>query len=90
MSQSGFGGFDAAFEQLATTVSPSVVDSVGKMLEYPLDRVARDITRMRSSGDPPLCLCLPYWSPTRSEPSPSSSAGFGDEIPRRPLAHTDA
>jgi len=44
VSQDGFGGLDAAFEQLARTVSPSVVASVGKMLEYPLDRVARDIT----------------------------------------------
>ena len=44
VSQDGFGGLDAAFEQLAKTVSPSVVASVGKMLEYPLDRVARDIT----------------------------------------------
>jgi hypothetical protein len=40
--QSGRGGFDAAFEQLGRTVSPSVVDSVSKMLEYPLDRVNRD------------------------------------------------
>ena len=36
----GFGGFDAAIEQLARTTSPQVVASVGKMLEYPLDRVA--------------------------------------------------
>jgi putative intracellular protease/amidase len=41
-SRSGMGGFDAAFEQLGLTVSPSVVDSVAKMLEYPLDRVNRD------------------------------------------------
>lgn len=51
---SGFGGLDAAFEQLARTVRPSVVDSVGKMLEYPLDRVDRGITpdarQWRSTG----------------------------------------
>ena len=40
-SSSGFGGLDAAFEQLGHSVSPAVVVSVGKMLEYPLDRVAR-------------------------------------------------
>lgn len=36
------GGFDAAFEQLSRSTSPTVVDSVGKMLEYPLDRVTRE------------------------------------------------
>jgi putative intracellular protease/amidase len=41
-SRNGTGGFDAAFEQLGLTVSPSVVDTVAKMLEYPLDRVNRD------------------------------------------------
>ena len=35
----GFGGFDAAIEQLARTTTPQVAVSVGKMLEYPLDRV---------------------------------------------------
>lgn len=35
----GFGGFDAAIEQLARTTTPAVAVSVGKMLEYPLDRV---------------------------------------------------
>jgi hypothetical protein len=41
-SRAGRGGFDAAFEQLGLTATPSVVDSVSKMLEYPLDRVNRD------------------------------------------------
>jgi transcriptional regulator GlxA family with amidase domain len=36
----GYGGFDAAIEQLARSTSPAVAVSVGKMLEYPLDRVA--------------------------------------------------
>jgi putative intracellular protease/amidase len=35
----GFGGFDAAIEQLSRTTGPAVAVSVGKMLEYPLDRV---------------------------------------------------
>ncbi|WP_314503864.1 DJ-1/PfpI family protein [uncultured Microbacterium sp.] len=35
----GFGGFDAAIEQLARSTGPGVAVSVGKMLEYPLDRV---------------------------------------------------
>ncbi len=39
LSSVGRGGFDAAFEQLAGRTSPSVVESVAKMLEYPLDRV---------------------------------------------------
>lgn len=37
--RSGHGGFDAAIEQLATSTSPAIATSVGKMLEYPLDRV---------------------------------------------------
>lgn len=43
-SRGGRGGFDAAFEQLAQNVAPSVVASVSKMIEYPLDRVDRDQT----------------------------------------------
>ncbi|GAA1944696.1 DJ-1/PfpI family protein [Microbacterium deminutum] len=35
----GYGGFDAAIEQLSRTTGPAVAESVGKMLEYPLDRV---------------------------------------------------
>jgi putative intracellular protease/amidase len=41
-SRGGMSGFDAAFEQLGRSSSPSVVNSVAKMLEYPLDRVNRD------------------------------------------------
>ena len=41
-SRRGLGGFDAAFEQLGRTVRPTVVDSVSKMIEYPLSRVDRD------------------------------------------------
>ncbi|MCU1571210.1 MAG: hypothetical protein JWR33_1951 [Naasia sp.] len=41
-SRSGRGGFDAAFEQLGRTAGSSVVESVSKMLEYPIDRVNRD------------------------------------------------
>ena len=35
----GFGGFDAAIEELARTTGREVAVSVGKMIEYPLDRV---------------------------------------------------
>ncbi len=38
-SRAGLHGFDAAFEQLGRTTSPTVVTSIAKMLEYPLDRV---------------------------------------------------
>lgn len=58
VSLSGFGGLDAAFEQLARTVSPSVVASVGKMLEYPLDRVSRDITPDAQQWRSPALLVL--------------------------------
>ncbi len=57
-SASGFGGLDAAFEQLARTVSPSVVDSVGKMLEYPLDRVSRDIAPDAQQWRSPALLAV--------------------------------
>lgn len=33
-------GVDAAFEQLSRTTTPAVVNSITKMLGYPLDRVA--------------------------------------------------
>jgi putative intracellular protease/amidase len=42
LASPGSGGFDAAFEQLAQTTSPSVVESTGKMLGYPLDRTIRE------------------------------------------------
>ncbi|GAA1995348.1 DJ-1/PfpI family protein [Microbacterium pumilum] len=38
VGRAGFGGFDAAIEQLARTTSREIAVSVGKMLEYPLDR----------------------------------------------------
>lgn len=41
-SRAGLHGFDAAFEQLSRTTNPTVVASIAKMLEYPLDRVAID------------------------------------------------
>ena len=41
-SRAGLHGFDAAFEQLSRTTSPTVVASIAKMLEYPLDRVSID------------------------------------------------
>jgi hypothetical protein len=57
-SQSGFGGLDAAFEQLELTASPSVVTSVGKMLEYPLDRISRDVTPDAQQWRSPALLAL--------------------------------
>jgi putative intracellular protease/amidase len=41
VSEKGLHGFDAAFEQLSRTTQPAVVQSVAKMLEYPLDRVVQ-------------------------------------------------
>lgn len=41
-SRGGLHGFDAAFEQLSRSTNPAVVQSVAKMLEYPLDRVVQD------------------------------------------------
>ena len=41
VSRQGLHGFDAAFEQLSLSTQPAVVHSVGKMLEYPLDRVVQ-------------------------------------------------
>lgn len=38
-SRSGRHGFDAGFEHLSRHASPTVVTSIAKMLEYPLDRV---------------------------------------------------
>ncbi|MEO6115474.1 MAG: DJ-1/PfpI family protein [Pseudolysinimonas sp.] len=56
--RAGYGGFDAAFEQLARTVSPGTVMSVSKMLEYPLDRVARDVTPDVQQWRSPALLAL--------------------------------
>jgi transcriptional regulator GlxA family with amidase domain len=42
VSAGGRHGFDAAFEQLSRSTSPTVVRSVAKMLEYPLDRDVLD------------------------------------------------
>ncbi len=57
-SSSGFGGLDAAFEQLGRSVSPALVVSVGKMLEYPLDRVAPASTQTTDQWRAPGLLAL--------------------------------
>lgn len=57
-STSGFGGLDAAFEQLGRSVSPSIVVTVGKMLEYPLDRVAPASTQTTGQLRAPALLGL--------------------------------
>jgi hypothetical protein len=54
----GTAALDRAFEQLATTVSPGVVESVSKMLEYPLDRVSRDVTPGAQQWRAPALLAL--------------------------------
>lgn len=57
-SSSGFGGLDAAFEQLGRSVSPALVVSVGKMLEYPLDRVTRASSQTTDQWRAPALLGL--------------------------------
>lgn len=42
VSTAGRRGFDAAFEQLSRSASPTVGRAVAKMLEYPLDRAVLD------------------------------------------------
>jgi putative intracellular protease/amidase len=54
----GLGGFDAAFEQLARSTSPAVAVSVGKMLEYPLDRVTLSDTPTPDRWRAPTLLAI--------------------------------
>ncbi|MCU1580610.1 MAG: AraC family transcriptional regulator [Rhodoglobus sp.] len=51
-------GFDAAFEQLSTSTSASVVQSVSKMIEYPIDRVTLQSAQIMSLARTPLLLML--------------------------------
>lgn len=51
-------GFDAAFEQLSRSTSLSVVQSVSKMIEYPLDRVTQQSAVLTSLVRTPLLLTL--------------------------------
>lgn len=51
-------GFDAAFAQLSRSSSSSVVQSVSKMLEYPLDRVEQDAAPRIEQARTPLLLAL--------------------------------
>lgn len=55
-SQSEMGGFDAAFEQLGPTVSPSLVDSVSKVRTCPLDMVNGDQPPMYQQWRSPVLL----------------------------------
>jgi putative intracellular protease/amidase len=51
-------GFDAAFEQLSTNTSASVVQSVSKMIEYPIDRVTLQSAVITPLARTPLLLLL--------------------------------
>jgi len=51
-------GFDVAFEQLSTSTSLSVVQSVSKMIEYPIDRVTQQSAVLASLARTPLLLLL--------------------------------
>ena len=51
-------GFDAAFEQLSTTTSASVVRSVSKMIEYPIDRVTLQSAQIMSLARTPLLVMV--------------------------------
>ena len=55
-SHTGRGGFDAAFEQLSRDTSPAVVQSVAKMLEYPLDRVSPQPPSVAATWRTPVLL----------------------------------
>lgn len=55
-SHTGRGGFDAAFEQLSRDTSPAVVQSVAKMLEYPLDRVSPQPPSVAATWRTPMLL----------------------------------
>ncbi|WP_166792705.1 DJ-1/PfpI family protein [Cryobacterium algoricola] len=51
-------GFDAAFEQLSKSSSPSVVLSVSKMIEYPIYRVAQETAPLAAQARTPLLMTL--------------------------------
>jgi putative intracellular protease/amidase len=53
-------GFDAAFEQLSKSSSPSVVRSVSKMLEYPIYRVTQEAAPLAVQARTPLLLALGF------------------------------
>ena len=55
-SHTGRGGFDAAFEELSRDTSPAVVQSVAKMLEYPLDRVSPQPPSVAATWRTPVLL----------------------------------
>lgn len=52
------GGWDAAFEQLSRSTSAPVLESGGKMLGYPLDRVAGESAPLTMQLRPTLLLIL--------------------------------
>lgn len=51
-------GFDAAFAQLSRSSSPSVVQSVSKMLEYPIERIEQYAAPLAAQARTPLLLAL--------------------------------
>ncbi|HEY3545370.1 MAG TPA: DJ-1/PfpI family protein [Propionicimonas sp.] len=57
-SRGGLHGFDAAFEQLSRTTGPTVVKSISKMLEYPIDRVVIDDAPVSARARPGVMTAL--------------------------------
>jgi putative intracellular protease/amidase len=53
-------GFDAAFQQLSKTTSPSVVRSVSKMIEYPISGVTQQVAPLAAQARTPLLLALGF------------------------------
>lgn len=53
-------GFDAAFVQLGKSSSSSVVQSVSKMIEYPVHRVTREAAPLAAQARTPLLLTLGF------------------------------
>jgi len=51
-------GFDAAFAQLSRSSTPSVVRSVSKMLEYPIERIEQYAAPLAAQARTPLLLAL--------------------------------
>jgi putative intracellular protease/amidase len=51
-------GFDAAFTQLSSSTSTSVVESVSKMIEYPIDRVTQEVPSLTALARTTLLLAL--------------------------------
>ncbi len=58
VSSAGHHGFDAAFEKLSRDTNPTVLASVAKMLEYPLDRVVQHAAPLPVQWRPAFLITL--------------------------------